>query len=192
MGNSERKDHWHSEQRERGQKATVFILPRSIYSLLPERYLPLTLNLFNVRFSHRFPLFMTLATTDQYKACVYMSGGRHLPLSFCGLPGSTGMGFSTSITPELISLGQLGLPSVPHVSTYDPVLTSGWNLWKKFSLQRQGSQKELLWLFCHHLEKKATHQDGWVKKEDRRLLPAAGTVNSEAHPAARLPFRRRL
>lgn len=33
-----------SEQRERGQKAAVFILPQSIYSLLPESYLPLTFN----------------------------------------------------------------------------------------------------------------------------------------------------
>ena len=153
MGNSERKDHWHSEQRERGQKATVFILPRSIYSLLPERYLPLTLNLFNVRFSHRFPLFMTLATTDQYKACVYMSGGRHLPLSFCGLPGSTGMGFSTSITPELISLGQLGLSSIPHrrerpavavlPPSWEESNTPGW-------LSEEGGQETVA--SCRHSE----------------------------------------
>lgn len=160
------------------------------FIFLPERYLPLTLNLsLTLDSATDLPCLWPLLTMINIKH-VYTWGVRHLPLILVACQEHWWLlNIHHTQTDKSRTVGPA---SVPHVSTYDPVLTSGWNLWKKFSLQRQGSQKELLWLFCHHLEKKATHQDGWVKKEDRRLLPAAGTVNSEAHPAARLPFRLRL
>jgi len=104
---------------------------------------------------------MTLATTDQYKACIYMSGGRHFSAFILWLAvGSTGMGFSTSITPELISLGQLGLSSVPHGSTYDPVLTSGMKLVEEIFSPKTRVTERTAVAVLHHLEKRATHQDG--------------------------------
>ena len=168
-----------SEQRGRGQKAAVFILPQSIYSLLPESYLPLTLNLFNIRFGHKSPVYDPCYHWSVWSMRIHERRQAFSAFILWLAGGSTGTGRSIAITPELMSLGQLGLTSVPHGSACDPLLTGGMKLVEEiFSPKTRVT--ELLWLFRHRLEKKGTQQDGWAEKERTGDSPAADAVNPAA------------